>query len=78
MPRPPIFIDGIPQVEGAIRQPGNPHHFMVARPVGRRLRIWRGDRLIADTTNVLCLIEMSSRAYDPVYYVPPEDVVSAL
>lgn len=78
MARPPIVIDGIPQIEGAIRQPGNPHHFMVAKPVGRRLRIWRGARLIADTNDALCLIEVSSKAYDPVYYVPPNDIVAAL
>jgi uncharacterized protein (DUF427 family) len=73
--RPPIVINGIPQVEGAIRQPDSPHHFMVARPVERRVRIWRGDRLIADTTSALCLIEVGRKAHDPVYYVPPEDVV---
>lgn len=78
MARPPIVIDGIPQVEGAIRQPGSPHHFMVAKPVDRRVRIWCGDRLIADTGDALCLIEVSSRVYDPVIYVPPEDVVTPL
>ena len=67
MARPPIVIDGIAQVEGAIRQPGNPHHYMVAKPVDKRVRIWRGDRLIADTNDALCLIEIGRRAYDPVY-----------
>jgi uncharacterized protein (DUF427 family) len=76
--KPPIVIDGIPQVEGAIRQPGSPHHFMVAKPVDHRVRIWRGERLIADTCDALCLIEMSRKAYDPVIYVPPEDVAVPL
>ena len=78
MARPPRIIDGVPEVEGAIRQPGNPHHFMVINPVERRVRIWRGERLIADTRDALWLIEVGRKAYDPVIYVPPEDVVVPL
>ena len=62
MAKPPIVIDGIAQVEGAIRQPGNPHHYMVAKPVDKRVRIWRGERLVADTTDALCLIEIGRKA----------------
>jgi len=76
--KPPIVIDGIPQVEGAIRQPGNPHHFMVVKPVDRRVRIWRGAQLLADTLDAVCLIEVGRKAYDPVIYVSPEDVTVAL
>jgi len=74
----PIVLDGIPQVEGAIREPGSPHHFMVAKPIDRRVRIWRGERLIADTNDAFCLIEVGRRALDPVIYVPPEDIVVPL
>ena len=74
----PIVLDGIPQVEGAIREPGSPHHFMVAKPIDRRVRIWHGERLIADTNDAFCLIEVGRRALDPVIYVPPEDIVVRL
>jgi uncharacterized protein (DUF427 family) len=76
--RPPTIIDGVPQVEGAIRNPANPHHFMVAKPVERRVRIYRGERLLAETTRAVCVIEIGRKAHDPVFYVPPEDVVVPL
>ena len=78
MAKPPIVIDGIAQVEGAIRQPGNPHHYMVIKPIDRRVRVFRGDRLVADSTAAVCLIEIGRRALDPVVYVPPEDLTVAL
>lgn len=65
-------------VADAIREPSNPNHFMVARPVTRRLRVFQGDQLLAETTNALCLVEIGRKAYDPVFYVPPEDLLVAL
>ena len=78
MAKPPIIVNGVSQVEGAIRQPSNPHHFMVLKPVERRVRISFADRLLADTTGALCLIEIGRKAHDPVIYVPPSDLVLAL
>jgi uncharacterized protein (DUF427 family) len=69
--------DQIPQVapvEGAIRNPSNPHHFMVIKPVGTRVRVISGDLLVADTARALYVIEISNKAYDPVVYVPHEDL----
>lgn len=78
MAKPPIVINGIPQVEDAIRQPGNPHHFMVVKPVERRLRVYHGERLLADTKDAVCVIEIGRTAHNPVFYVPPEDLAIAL
>lgn len=78
MAKPPIIVGGVSQVEGAIRQPSNPHHFMVLKPVNRRVRISFGERLLADTTDALCLIEIGRKAHDPVLYVPATDLVFAL
>lgn len=64
----------LPQIAGAIRDPSNPNHFMVARPVAQRLRIFLGARMLAETKNALCLIEVGRKAHDPVYHVPPEDL----
>jgi uncharacterized protein (DUF427 family) len=58
-------------VEGAIRNPANPNHFMILKPVARRVRIFLDERLIADTTDAICLVEIGRKAYDPVLYVPP-------
>ena len=78
MAKPPIIVGGVSQVEGAIRQPSNPHHFMVLKPVNRRVRILFGERLLADTTGALCLIEIGRKAHDPVLYVPAIDLVLPL
>lgn len=71
-------IAAVPDVEGAIRNPANPHHFMVLKPVRRRVRIFAGERLVADTTDALCLIEISRKAYDPVLYVPARGLTAPL
>lgn len=60
-------------VEGAIRNPVNPRHFMVIKPVGRAVNIWRDGRLPASTNRGIRVIELSRKAYDPVIYVPTED-----
>jgi uncharacterized protein (DUF427 family) len=70
--------EGVPQVAGAIRNPSNPSHFMVARSVAQRLRVFQGERLLAETTLALCLIEIGRKAHDPVFYVPPGDLLVAL
>jgi uncharacterized protein (DUF427 family) len=64
----------VPPVEGAIRNPANPNRFMFVRPVERRVRIFFGERLLADTTGAVCLIEIGRKAYDPVLYVPAGDL----
>lgn len=65
-------------IEGAIRNPGNPHHFMVLKPVKGSVSIFHGEDLLARTTNALRVIEISKKAYDPTLYIPAKDVVVAL
>jgi len=57
-------------VEGAIRNPGAPNHFMVIKPIDQRLRIYSGETLLADTTSALRVIEIGKTAYHPVVYIP--------
>ncbi|GAA0776065.1 DUF427 domain-containing protein [Roseibium denhamense] len=64
--------------ENAIRNPGDPGHLMVIKPVKRRVRIYTGDVLIADTTAALRVMEIGRSVYDPVIYVPEQDVLVAL
>ncbi len=61
-------------VEGAIRNPNNPNHFMVAQPVGRRVRLYSGETLIADTDDALRVIEVGKSIYAPCLYIPHADV----
>lgn len=60
--------------ENAIRNPANPNHLMVIKPAGRRIRIYTGDILLADTENALRILEIGRRVYDPVVYVPEADL----
>ena len=48
---------------------------MVLKPVERRVRIWFGDHLLAESTNALCLLEIGRKAHDPVFYIPAGDIV---
>jgi uncharacterized protein (DUF427 family) len=67
-----------PSLEGAIRNPANPNHLMVVRPVRRTVRVYVGDTLIAKTQNALRIMEMGKSLYDPALYIPASDVVVPL
>lgn len=64
----------IPALSEAIRNPSNPAHLMVIKDVPRRIRIYAGDTLLADTTSALRVIEFGKSVYDPVIYVPETDL----
>lgn len=68
----------VSQVRGAIRNPENPHHFMVLQPVGKRVRLWWGETLLADTKDALRLIEVGNGVYEPTYYVPTAHIAAEL
>lgn len=66
--------DRIAPIEGAIHNPSNRQHFMVLKPVAQRVRIYRGETLLADTEDAVRLIEVGIKAYDPIIYVPASDL----
>lgn len=68
----------IPLVEDAIVNPSNPRHFMVLKLIDRQVRIFAGDTLIADTTGAVRLIEIGKSIYDPLVYVPGDDLCQPL
>lgn len=78
MDSPATTQNAAPPVEGAIRNPANPNHFMVLKPVDGRVRVFAGKKLIADTIDAVCVIEIGRKAYDPVVYVPSEDIAAQL
>ncbi|MDF1609583.1 DUF427 domain-containing protein [Hoeflea sp. YIM 152468] len=65
-------------LEGAIRNPANPDHLMVIKPVKRMVRIFGDGVLIAQTRNALRVLELGKSLYDPAIYVPASDIVAAL
>jgi len=65
-------------VEGAIRNPDDPRHFMVLKPVNHLVKIYRGDALLASTKNAVRMIEIGKKVYNPVLYIPAKDVVASL
>ncbi|WP_431102927.1 DUF427 domain-containing protein [Roseateles noduli] len=57
-----------------IRIPGPDHPITVQRTTAR-VRVFVADQLVADSVSTLVLREAD---YSPVYYFPPEDVVTNL
>lgn len=67
-----------PSLQGAIRNPANPNHLMVIRPVPRTVSVHVGGTLIAQTQDALRVMEMGKSLYDPAIYVPASDVLVTL
>lgn len=65
----------IAEVEGAIRNPADPHHFMVVQPVEGYVQIDIDGVGVAKTHRALLVIEIGSHVYQPRYYVPKADVI---
>ncbi len=65
-------------LEGIIRNPANDNHFMAVKPVGRRVRAYTGDTLIAATDDAVWIIEFAGKALNPVIYVPPTSLAVSL
>ena len=63
-----------PMVEKAIHNAANPLHFMRLKPCTRRIRVWRGETLLADTNRAFRLLEAGRDLYDPVYYFPSDEI----
>ncbi|MEP3429830.1 MAG: DUF427 domain-containing protein [Roseibium sp.] len=60
----------------AIRNPANSNHLMVIKDISRRIRIYAGDILLVDSNNALRVMEVGKSVYDPVIYVPEDDLVA--
>jgi uncharacterized protein (DUF427 family) len=60
--------------EAAIRNPADRNHLMVIKPAGRRIRIYSQDVLLADSTSALRVMEIGRGVYDPVLYIPEDDL----
>lgn len=66
-------------MEGAIRRPDAPNHFMVLKPIKRRIviRLPDGTKL-AESARATRLLESGKTLYDPVIYLPKQDLATEL
>lgn len=66
-------------MEGAIRRPDVPNHFMVLKPIKRRIVVrLPGGTKLAETTSATRVLEAGKTLYDPVVYLPMHDVTVTL
>lgn len=68
----------IAALSDAIRNPENSDHMMVIKTAPRRMRVYAGDTLLADSTSALRVMELGKSVYDPVVYFPADDIVASL
>jgi uncharacterized protein (DUF427 family) len=61
-----------------IRNPENENHYMRAKPISRRIRVEKSGVQLADSTRALRILEVGKDLFDPVVYVPKDDVVVGL
>lgn len=61
-----------------IHNPDEPRHFMRIRPVEKLVRVRHGDRILAETTAALRVIEAGRDIYEPSLYLPRGDVRAQL
>ncbi|MTI44801.1 uncharacterized protein (DUF427 family) [Roseibium hamelinense] len=64
-----------PAFESAARNPHDPNHLMVIKPVKQRVRVFHGDCLLADSHSAKRVLEVGHGVYDPVIYIPVKDIV---
>lgn len=66
-------------MDGAIRRPDAPNHFMVLKPIRRRVVIRLPDgRKLAESVRATRLLESGKTLYDPVIYLPQQDLATVL
>jgi len=66
-------------MEGAIRRPDAPNHFMVLKPINKRVvvRLSDGSKL-AETMDAMRVLEAGKTLYDPIVYLPMKDILVPL
>ncbi|MEM8877469.1 MAG: DUF427 domain-containing protein [Pseudomonadota bacterium] len=61
-----------------IRNPDNPDHFMRIKPVSREVTVTRKGIVLARSDRALRIMEVGKDLYDPVFYLPIDDVRTEL
>jgi uncharacterized protein (DUF427 family) len=61
-----------------IHAPGNDAHFMHVKSVPARVRVRKGDKVLAESADALRIMETGRGPYDPMIYIPEGDVTGPL
>ena len=61
-----------------IRNPDNSDHFMRVKPVPRRVTVTRKGVVLAQSDRALRVMEVGKDIYDPVFYLPIDDLSTEL
>jgi len=61
-----------------VHNPSAEQHFMWINEVERKITIYRGGEILAQTSDAIRVTEVGRSLYDPVYYLPAEDVSANL
>ena len=61
-----------------LHNPAEPRHFMALKPITRRVRVYLGNRLLADSLQALRLVEVGRSVYQPMIYIPAADLAVEL
>ena len=64
--------------ERTIHRPSEPRHFMALSPVAGQVSIRLKDAVLAESASAVRLMEVGQRMYDPMIYLPRNDVAVAL
>lgn len=66
-----VFLSG----RDIVHNPMERRHFMKAKPLSRRIRILRDGVLLAQSSDVLRLLEVGKDLYDPALYLPRDALI---
>lgn len=61
-----------------IHNPDNDAHFMRVKPVKATVRVSRGGTPLAESWNAKWVLENGRNVYDPVIYIPQNDITATL
>ncbi len=61
-----------------IHNPAEPRHFMQLKPISGLVRLFVDETLVAESDSAVWLIEVGKDVYNPVVYVPQDDIVAQL
>lgn len=57
-----------------MKQMEEKRHYAIIEPYKRKLKLMYKDVLVAETENALILKEVGKSVYDPVFYIPRQDI----
>ena len=72
------FVAAVPEDDFLIKNPDNPSHLMVIKPVAGTVRVERNGVELAVSADAVRVMEIGRSVYDPMVYLPEADLTMAL